>query len=235
MQAAILAGGLATRLGDLTREMPKSLLPVAGRPFVDYQLGLLKQNGFTDVVLCVGHLKEEIIRHCGDGSAYGLTLEYACENQPLGTAGALRNAAPLLGDVFFTLYGDSYLEMDYAAVMGHFLADTRLGLMTVYRNDDRYDRSNTSVTAGLVTGYSKGAKMPDMVYIDHGASIFRKQALDLVPAEAASDLSELFTLLIGRRELLAYEVSQRFYEIGSLQGIREFREHIASKSRGGVP
>ncbi len=234
MQAAILAGGLATRLGDLARDKPKSLVMVDGRPFLDYQLELLKKNGFTEVVLCIGHLKDQIIRHCGDGSAYGLKLAYSCEDQPLGTAGALRNAAPLLGDVFFTLYGDSYLEMDYQAVMRYFLSNERLGLMTVYRNDDRYDRSNASVAAGLVTGYSKDARTPEMVYIDYGASILRKKALDLVPAHSASDLSGLFTRLIKKRELLAYEVSQRFYEIGSLQGISEFRKHVASKSSGAV-
>jgi NDP-sugar pyrophosphorylase family protein len=230
LQAVILAGGLATRLGRLTADCPKSMVRVCSRPFIDYQVDLLRENGLTDVVLCLGHLSERVEKHLADGGRHGVKITYSRETELLGTAGALKNAQRHIKGDFLVLYGDSYLDFDYGSAISFFEGRKHLALMTVYRNHDRYDASNTAVSGGLVTRYSKVNKTPDMVYIDHGLSLFRKQALDLIPAGRPYQLSELFPQLIERRELLAYEVERRFYEIGSPAGLNEFREFAEGRN-----
>lgn len=227
MQVAILAGGLATRLKPLTNRLPKSLVAVWGRPFLAYQLDFIKSNGIRDVVLCVGYQGESIERHFGDGTKLGLNISYSYENERLlGTAGALKNAEPLLEDNFFVMYGDSYLFLNLASVWAYFNGFSRLGLMVVYQNYNRYDRSNVAVDGNLVKQYSKQNRTRDMVYIDYGVSLLKKRALELVPADHVYSLEALFQQLIQERELLAYEANMRFYEIGSLQGLGEFRELV---------
>ncbi len=226
MQMAILAGGLATRLGDLTRDQAKSMVRVLGKPFLEYQLELLSKKGITDILLCTGHLGEQVEKYAGNGEKYGLTIKYSLENRPLGTAGALKNASHLLEDMFFTMYGDSYLFLDFQAVMHYFLSQNKLGLMTVYENHDRYDLSNTAVEGNLVKRYSKKERTGDMVYIDYGANIFRREVFTLVPENRFYSLEDLFVRLIEMKELLAFEVKERFYEIGSLQGLQEFEAYM---------
>ncbi|OGO07931.1 MAG: hypothetical protein A2Y92_04300 [Chloroflexi bacterium RBG_13_57_8] len=230
IQVAILAGGLATRLGELTRRLPKSLLNLEGKPFIECQLEQFKRQGITDIVICAGHLGEQIERCLGDGTRNGMTIRYSHEHKPLGTAGALKKARQHLKEAFITIYGDSFLFLDYGAMFSYFLRRDRLALMTVYKNYDLHDRSNTSAAAGFVTGYSKNGRAPDMVYIDYGAQVFRKAALDLIPADSFYPLEDLFTVLISQKQLLAYEVEERFYEIGSLQGLREFSEYLRGKA-----
>ena len=228
MQVVILAGGLATRLGELSRNRPKSMLLVHGRPFLEYQIELLKKGGPKDIVLCVGHMRDQIMRRFGDGSKYGVNIQYSCEDRLLGTAGALKNAEALLEDVFYTVYGDSYLSLDFASTMRYFLSQNKLALMTVYRNQNRYDRSNTAIAGNLVTKYTKQDRTQDMVYIDYGANIFRKEVLKMIPENQFYPLEELFPRLIVKEELLAFEVEERFYEIGSPQGIKDFAEYIST-------
>ncbi len=223
LQAVIVAGGLATRLVDETRACPKSMLVIEGRPFIEYQLELLKNNGLTDVVLCLGHLGGQIEKHLGDGVKFGVNITYSREEHPLGIAGALKNARRLMKGDFLTLYGDSYLDFDYQAAISFFQGRDRLALMTVYKNHGRYDASNTEIEGDLVTGYDKIKKTPRTIYIDYGASIFRREALDWLPPGERYPLEWLFTRLIDERELLAYEVKERFYEIGSPEGLKEFR------------
>jgi NDP-sugar pyrophosphorylase family protein len=230
MQIAILAGGLATRLGELTRNDPKSLLKFEGKQFIEYQIEQVRRQGITDVIICTGHLGKKIESCLGDGARYGLNIRYSHEDKPLGTAGALKNAEKLLKDSFITIYGDSYLSLDLGRIFSYFVTHQRLGMMTVYKNFDRHDRSNTSICGGFVTGYSKNGRTKDMVYIDYGAQVFRKQVLNLVPAGSFYSLENLFPQLILREQLLAYEVNERFYEIGSRQGIREFSEYLRGKA-----
>jgi MurNAc alpha-1-phosphate uridylyltransferase len=229
MQVAILAGGLATRLRELTKNEPKSLLKIQGRPFIEYQIQQIKRQGITDIVICIGHLGEAIERYLGDGTQYGVNIRYSCEDRPLGTAGALKKALNLLDNEFLTMYGDSYLFLDFAKIFSYFVKRDKLALMTVSKNRDRYDKSNTSVKGGLVTGYSKNGRTRDMVYIDYGAHVFRKIALEPVLADRYFPLEDLFPVLISLKQLLAFEVHDRFYEIGSTQGIRDFTEYIRGK------
>jgi NDP-sugar pyrophosphorylase family protein len=228
----ILAGGLGTRLRPLTSRVPKALIPIGGKPFLHHQIELLKRGGVRDIVLCVGHLGEQVQGYFGDGRWLGVRIRYSEEKgHLLGTAGAIKNAEPLLGDKFFLMYGDSYLMIDYREVMRYFHRFDRLGLMVVWRNVDRFERSNVMVEGNLVTAYNKDQKSPDMVYINYGLSVLRKEALAFIPAGRPFSQEEFYQALIDQGQLLAFEVEQRFYEIGSPKGLEEFGMLIAS---GGV-
>ena len=226
MQIAILAGGLATRLGNLTRNQPKSMLKIRGETFLEHQLELLRRGGIKNIVLCIGHMGEQIEKHFGNGRKYGVSIKYSLEDKLLGTAGALKKAEVLLNDTFFTMYGDSYLFLDFSAAMRYFNSQSKLALMTVYKNYDRYDRSNTVVEGNLVKKFSKKERTEDMVYIEYGANIFKKEALKMVPENQFYSLDDLFPRLIEMEELLAFGVRERFYEVGSPQGLREFEEYM---------
>jgi len=226
IQVVILAGGRATRLGELTKNRPKSLVEIQGKPFLAYQLELLKDHEISDIVLCIGHLGGQIRKAFDGGSNYGVHLTYSLEDEPLGTAGALKNAAPYLNDTFLVMYGDSYLLLDFMKIYAYFLTQQKLSLDTVFRNNDAFDASNIVIRDNMVEGYSKSEKTPDMVYIDCGAVIFRKEVLQLIPENHFYSLEELFLRLIEKEQLLAFEVKERFYEIGSPQGLKDFEAFI---------
>lgn len=224
---AILAGGLATRLGSLAAQRPKALIPVAGRPFIDHQLELLRRRGVRRVVLCVGHLGEQIADHVGDGQRHGLSVAYSFDGpRLLGTGGALRRAASLLGPLCWVLYGDAYLDFDYAAALASFERRPEPAMMTVYRNRGRWDRSNVVVDGDLVVCYDKRTPGPAMEYIDYGANLLRADAIERIPQDEPSDLGDLFHDLARQRALAAFEVHHRFYEVGSPAGIRELSHHL---------
>jgi len=232
LQMVILAGGLGTRLKPLTDRIPKSLIPVDGRPFLEHQLELFNRSGIRDIILCVGHLGDRIKRYFGDGSRFGLDIQYSEERGALlGTAGAVRNAEELLAEEFFLTYGDSYLLLDYQAVMDWFLNRDRLGLMVVYRNRDQLERSNVVIEDEFVTVYDKAGHTPGMQYINYGVSVLRKEAISLIPRDRPVSQEEFYQMLIERKQLLAIETPQRFYEIGSQPGLEEFRRLVAA---GGV-
>jgi N-acetyl-alpha-D-muramate 1-phosphate uridylyltransferase len=225
---AILAGGLATRLRPITETIPKALIEIAGEPFLAHQLRKLKRHGFERVVLCVGYLGEQIREFAGDGSGFGLEIEYSPDGpQLLGTAGALRRALPLLGEAFAVIYGDSYLPCDYAAALAAFDESGRLGLMTVYRNRGLWDTSNVEFTDGRIVAYDKVNRTPAMHYIDYGLGAFRRAAFDGMAEGRVYDLAWLYQELLRRGELGAWESPERFYEIGSLEGIRDLTEFLA--------
>jgi NDP-sugar pyrophosphorylase family protein len=227
---AILAGGRATRLGPLAADLPKALIPVAGRPFVDHQLALLRERGARRVVFCVGHLGEQIAAHVADGGRFGLDVSYAFDgDRLLGTGGALRRALPLLGPLCLVLYGDAYLDVDYAAVLRHFEERSEPALMTVFRNDGRWDRSNVVFRDGRVIRYDKRQPDSEMMYIDYGASLLRAAAVEQIPADEPYDLGDLTHALAADRLLAGYEVTQRFYEIGSVDGIRETEQYLLTR------
>jgi len=229
MQAVILAGGLGTRLRPITEEVPKAMILVHGKPFLEYQLGLLKRHGISDLVLCVGYLGEKIKKYFGDGGKFGVKIKYSEETGGLlGTAGAIKNAQDLLEDAFFATYGDAYLIMDYQGAMRYFRKSNKLGLMVVYKNFNKYDRSNVVVEGDMVKFYSKKMRAPNMVYIDFGVSVLRKKALDLVPRGKVTDLEEFYRKLVERKELLAFETRQRFYGVGNLERLEEFKKLVSS-------
>jgi N-acetyl-alpha-D-muramate 1-phosphate uridylyltransferase len=223
---AILAGGLATRLKEVTKDRPKSLVEVVGKPFLHHQLKLLRQRGIEDVVLCVGHLGQQIEAFAGDGRAWGLKIRYSFDGEKLlGTGGALKKARGLLSDPFFVMYGDSYLEADPRAVKAAYDRSGLPGLMTVYQNDGRFDRSNVWFENNRIAAYRKGLEDPRMRHIDYGLGLLSQAALDLLPREEF-DLAALYSLLVEEGRLAGFEIKERFYEIGSEQGIRDLDQHL---------
>lgn len=224
---AILAGGRATRLGPLAADVPKSMIQVAGRPFVDHQLELLHRKGIRRVVFCVGHLGEQIEAHVGDGARFDLTVTYAYDgDRLLGTGGAVRRALPLLGPLFYVVYGDGYLNIDYAAVLAQFLTRSEPALMTVFHNGKRWDTSNVLFRDGRIIRYDKRRPDPEMMYIDYGASLYRAHAVERIPAGEPYDLGDLTHELAAEGLLAGYEVTQRFYEVGSVAGIQDAEAYL---------
>jgi NDP-sugar pyrophosphorylase family protein len=227
---AILAGGLATRLGATVAALPKALVPVAGRPFIDHQLGLLREAGVRRVVLCIQHFASAIEAHLGDGSAHGLSIAYARDGERLlGTGGALRRALPLLGDACFVLYGDSYLEVPLAPLVESLERSGAWGVMTVLANGGRWDRSNALVEEGRLVRYDKRAPSPGMAHIDYGLALLRREAIARVPAETSYDLSDLYRDLVDEGRMIGFEVTRRFYEIGSPEGLAETRAYLEQR------
>ena len=223
MQAVILAGGLGTRLLPLTQSIPKSMVPVCGRSFLTYQLEYLAHHGIRDVILCVGHLGSRIESHFGDGRRFGVTIRYGRDGDwLLGTAGAIKNVEHLLDSAFFVTYGDSYTVVDFATIMEHFVRRDRLGLMVVFKNEGRWDRSNVVVDGEYVRVYDKQHTHSAMRYIDFGVSLFRRTVFQNVPQGVPVDLNDINQRLIAQQQLLAYETRDRFYQIGSVAGLREF-------------
>ena len=218
----ILAGGIATRLRPITEKIPKALVNVGGRPFVDHQLRLLYSHGIRRVVISAWYRGEMIREFVGDGRRFGMHVEYVFDGEkPLGTGGAVRRALNLLGGPFFVLYGDSYLPCNYAEIQAFFAAENQPGLMTVYRNQDKWDTSNVEMADGRILCYNKKNRTPRMEFIDYGLGVFRPEVFEFIPDGQPADLAEIYQKLVTEQSLLAYDVKQRFYEIGSFEGLHE--------------
>ena len=230
ISVALLAGGLATRLRPITEKVPKVLVPVAGKPFLAHQLELLHKQGLRRVVLCLGHLGEMVVKEFGDGRDFGMQLDYSFDGPTLlGTGGALKLALPKLGEQFFVLYGDSYLTCPFAPIAESFARSGKAGLMTVYRNEGLYDTSNVVFRDGEIAVYDKKVKLPEMQHIDYGLSVFRADVFEQYPASEKFDLADVMTKLVAQRQLAGYEVPERFYEIGSHEGLAELEALLGGK------
>jgi MurNAc alpha-1-phosphate uridylyltransferase len=232
LPVAILAGGLATRLRPATETIPKALIPINGEPFIAHQLRLLSSAGVDHVVMCVGHLGERIQEFAGDGRRFGLRVSYSPDGpNPRGTAGAVRNALPLLGEEFLVLYGDSYLPCDYQAVERAFLGSGQPGLMSVFRNRNQWEISNVEFAGGQIAAHEKKMPTAAMEYVDYGLSAFQASVFSAAAFSAAGDqaaeLTTVFQALIQRRALAGFEVKERFYEVGSWDGIRELQAYLS--------
>ena len=227
LEMAILAGGLATRLGSLTELVPKSLIEIQHRPFIDWQLRLLSRSGIEKVVICLGHKSEMILDFVGDGARYGINIVYSFDGPTqLGTGGAIRKALPLLSDEFMVMYGDSYLPTDFKAIEAAFRSIGKPALMTVFYNKGYFDVSNVLFVNGDLKKYSKADPMPDMSHIDYGVSTFKRSVFESYAQDVPIDLSNICQDLSYSGSLAGYEVRERFYEIGSLGGIDDFREYV---------
>jgi NDP-sugar pyrophosphorylase family protein len=222
----ILAGGLATRLGDRVQGTPKALLEVAGEPFIYHQLRLLARHGAREVVLCVGYLGERIVEHVGT-ERFGIRIAYSHDGASLrGTLGAIRHAAPLLGPRFLVLYGDTYLRIDYGAAATAWAGSALPAMMTVLRNEGRWDTSNVRFEGGLVTVYDKRSPNASMRWIDYGLGGFEASVLDAVGPQV-TDVAELYGELARRRSLFGFAATERFYEIGTPEALAEASAFLA--------
>ena len=231
---ALLAGGLATRLGSIAHDTPKALVEVNGRPFIDHQLSLLHRHGVRRIVLCVGHLGEQIERYLGDGASRGMEISYSYDGPTLaGTGGAVRRALPMLGRIFWVMYGDSYMDIDYRGILQHFSRSDQgpLGLMTVIRNDNRWDRSNAIFENGRLTCYDKHSRATEMCYIDYGVQLLRRESLASVAPDERCDLADLYRGMVAQGRMIGYEVFNRFYEIGTPTSLEETSRYLNATAR----
>lgn len=228
---ALLAGGLATRLRPRTLQVPKAMIEVAGEPFIAHQLRLLRREGVLRVVLCVGYLGEQIEAFVRGGAEYGIAVDYSYDGPHLlGTGGALRKALPKLGEEFLVMYGDSWLDTNFPPIVEAFRNSGRPALMTVFRNDERWDLSNVWYEDGSIRRYDKRERLPQMRHIDWGLTVLKADLLLQQPADIGFDLADVYSELSRRGELAGYEVTTRFYEIGSIEGLRETEALLREQS-----
>ena len=219
-QIVVIAGGLATRLYPITHSIPKSMVPILGKPFIDYQLELFKQNGIEDVVMCVGHLHEQIKNHIGDGSKYGLKIHYSVETEKLDTGGSIRQALHLLQENFFTIYGDSFLLENYQEFADEWIQSGLGGAMAVWRNENQIEPSRIRVSNNLVDQYRKDPPPENAQHGEFGINLFKKEVLNQ-HAPGCFPISNFFDQLTAQNQLFAWETKQRFFEIGCPEGIAD--------------
>jgi len=221
---------MATRLHPISERIAKSMVEVAGEPFIAHQLKLLAGEGVHRVVICCGHFHEQIEQFVGTGRRFGLQVLYSYDGaKPLGTGGALLRALPLLGSEFMVMYGDSYLDVRLAPIVKAFRDSRASGLMTVLRNENLWDSSNILFEDGRISVYDKIHRTSAMRHIDFGLGCLRPEAFDDKRPDEAFDLAEVYRRLIDRSQLAAYEVSTRFYEIGTPAGLAETDSHIRAR------
>lgn len=225
--AAILAGGMATRLYPVTKKIPKSLLEIDGHPFIFHQLALLRREGIKKAVICAGNLGDQIIEAVKDGSELGIEVKYSFDGDKLlGTGGALRKALLLLGESFWVIYGDSYLDIDFRPVFDAFNSQGKPGLMTVYENEDKWVTSNVEFRDGRLFNYDKANHTPEMHHLDYGLTLLKKEALMNIPEGVIIDLADTYRGLVQSGNMAGYEIFTRFYEVGTPEGIRDLTEYI---------
>lgn len=236
LPCVILAGGLGTRMRPVTERIPKVLLPVLGRPFIDWQLEWLRSQSVAQVLLSVGYRGDQVRDHVGDGRSFGLHVGYVDEGPQLrGTAGALRLALDhdLLPEAFFVLYGDSYLSVDLRKVEQSWRTSGLDALMTVFQNHDRWDRSNAIMAQGRVVVYDKAHPREygtRMRWIDYGLSVLTEEVVrESVAPQRTADLADLFGTLAREGRLAAYEAHERFYEAGSPEGLAALEDHLRAR------
>src|ERR1700730_1733785 len=233
LPVVILAGGLATRLRPLTEKLPKSLVEVAGRPFLEHQIALLRRNGITEIFLCVGYLGEMIENLFRDGKRLGVRIDYSYDGEKLlGTGGAIRKLLPRLPNDFFVLYGDSYLPIDYQAVASYFRGSAKPALMTVFRNDNAWDRSNVWFEGETIRRYSKTERLSQMRYIDYGLTVCSRPIFEHYPAEDPFDLAIVFDRCAECVERAGDELHECFHEGGPHKGSKQLNRFLPDPSRG---
>ncbi len=234
LPVAILAGGLAKRLRPITDEIPKALVDVAGRPFVWHQLHWLRKQGIRDVVLCVGYRGEQVERAVGDGQQFGLGVQYSYDGDNLlGTGGALRKAMAKLGETTIVLYGDSYLTCSLPDIERAYFESGQPALMTVFRNEGNWDRSNVLFQNGRIVRYDKRNRSTEMQHIDYGANVLSARAFDeWKGAQDVFDLADLLADVSKQGKLAGYEVKERFYELGTHEGLTDMRRHLSQQLGG---
>jgi N-acetyl-alpha-D-muramate 1-phosphate uridylyltransferase len=232
LPVAILAGGLATRLRPITTTIPKALVEIDGTPFAELQAELLARQRISRIVWLVGYRGDQVEKTLGDGSRWGMRFDYLYDGPKLlGTGGAVKRALAQLGDAFFVMYGDSYLECDFSAVERAFRDSGRMALMTVYKNDGRFDASNIEFEHGRIVRYEKRDRTAAMHHIDYGLGVFTAEAFRPYPDGQIVDLATVYQDLLARDQLAAFEVESRFYEIGSPEGVESTEQHVREMRR----
>jgi N-acetyl-alpha-D-muramate 1-phosphate uridylyltransferase len=227
----LLAGGLATRLKPVTETIPKSMIEVAGKPFIEHQLLLLKKNGIPNVIICAGKFGEMIREFTDKNNSFDLNIKYSFDgSELLGTGGAVKKALEVAGDNFFVMYGDSFLTTNFCETGEYYISRKAKGLMTVYRNENKFDKSNIEFADGKIIRYDKKLTDGKMKFIDYGLGIFSRSAFDEFKEQEVFDLEKVYQSLLSKNELAGFEVKERFYEIGSFQGLEETDKFLSKLS-----
>ena len=228
LQIIIIAGGLATRLGKLAINKPKSLIDINGEPFIIHQLRYLKNQGLKNIHLCLGYLADQIITILRHFNNLDLNITYSLDgDNQLGTGGALKNALDKCEDYFFVQYGDSYLPINYSKVHNFFVMNNKQrNILTIYKNKNMYDKSNVDYTENKIFKYDKNLNNSGMNFIDYGLSLLKKDEIMPILNRNVSDLSEVYKILINENKMIPYIVNQRFYEIGKPKGIEEMKKYL---------
>ncbi len=224
-----MAGGLATRLRPITEKIPKGLVEIDGKPFLEYQIKLLKKYEIKNIILCVGYKGEMIEEYFGDGENFGVKISYSKESKPLGTGGAIRKAFNKLRKNFFVMYGDAYLNFDYKDIISFYEKSKGTAVLSIYKNKGKYDSSNVILDNNGKVLYDKSNPSSNMEYIDYGLSVLNKDLVKkFIPSQGFYDLADFYNEISKKELLLGYEVNERFYEIGSFGGLDEFKKYINS-------
>jgi len=222
----ILAGGIGSRLGALTKKTPKALIELNGKPFIHYQLKLLSKQGIKEVILCIGYLGSKIKKFVGNGKKFNLNVKYSYEKKLLGTGGAVKNAFPLIKKNFFITYGDTYLPINLINIQNEYERLKSRALITIYKNHNKLDKSNVFFNGKSIV-YNKKIHLKKMKYIEYGLSIFNKEIFKYF-SKKKFDLSDVIYLLSKRKLLSYYIVKKRFYEIGSISGLKDSKKYLKS-------
>ena len=231
LPVAILAGGLGTRLGKKALNKAKVLIDVAGKPFISRQLNYLSDQGIKDIVICVGHLGNQIKNYIGNGSKYNLNVSYSDDSdQLLGTGGSVKKACQILGEHFFILYGDSFLPVNFSLIEKAYFQEKKPALMTVLKNKGRWDKSNAYFKDKCVK-YNKKKPQKNMDYIDYGLTIVRNSIFSDFPSNEVFDLADVFENLSNKSLLAGFEIYDRFYEIGSINGLNDTIEFFKKNGK----
>ena len=224
-----MAGGLATRLRPITEKIPKGLVEIDGKPFLEYQIKLLKKYEIKNIILCVGYKGEMIEEYFGDGENFGVKISYSKESKPLGKGGAIRKAFNKLRKNFFVMYGDAYLNFDYKDIISFYEKSKGTAVLSIYKNKGKYDSSNVILDNNGKVLYDKSNPSSNMEYIDYGLSVLNKDLVKkFIPSQGFYDLADFYNEISKKELLLGYEVNERFYEIGSFGGLDEFKKYINS-------
>ena len=207
MRVAILCGGFGTRLGDLTREVPKPMLSIGGRPYLERVIESFAERGLEEIVMLTGHLAHAIEDHFGDGERFGVSIAYSRESEPLGTGGALREARALLGDRFLLTFGDVLRRFDYDRFVQQHIGNC----LAVY---PRLTIGNADVEAGDLVRFDKHA--PELPYLDAGFAVMLSSTIDLLPDKGPCSFEEIvYANLAEHGGIEAEIVDHQFFDIGT--------------------
>lgn len=231
MQAVILAGGRGARLMPLTNELPKPMIPVQGKPFLEYLIRLIKSFDLRNILILAGYLGKAIEEYFGNGSNFDLKINYSYEKQLLGTGGALRNSEEMLENEFLLLNGDTFFPIDYKELINYFYNKKKIGVISAYANLNNNIANNLSVNnLNKVCSYNK-INCEGMTHLDAGAMVFSKEIINFIPnGEVCSLEEDILPKLIKVGELMAFTTEQRFYDIGSFEGL-ELIEQVLKISK----
>ncbi|MDD5085096.1 MAG: sugar phosphate nucleotidyltransferase [Candidatus Omnitrophica bacterium] len=231
MQAVILAGGRGERLRPITNKIPKVLVPIKGRPFLEYQLKLLRRNEIRKIILLVGYMADRVKDYFKDGRTLDLNIEYVAEKELLGTAGALKAAENFLEESFFLINGDTYLDIDYRGVLSEFEKRGKMGLAVVYDNSrgDTGVKNNIAMDKdSMITDYEKASSRPSINLVEAGVLVFNRKVSSYIPGNRKCNIEDtLMPRLVKEREFTGYLSPKRFYDMGTLEKLKELERVLS--------